>query len=40
MTMGYIIVGIAFIISMLCCVTVFIKGDNDNVNTDTDNNIE
>jgi hypothetical protein len=40
MTIGYIIVGMAFIIAGLCCVTVFIKGDNNNVNTDTDNNIE
>ena len=37
MITGYIIIGIAFIIAGLCCATVFVKGDNNNVNTDTNN---
>lgn len=40
MSIGYIIVGIAFIIAVICCATIFVKGDNNNANTDTDNNIE
>ena len=40
MAIGYIAIGIAFIIAVLCCATIFVKGDNDNANTSTDNNIE
>lgn len=37
MIIGYVVIGIAFIIAGLCCATVFVKGDTNNVDTDTDN---